>query len=444
MADSFEFTSVPVKTAEQSQQPLPEQIQSQREYLKKGPQRDLLRDVGRIAARTGEAIAGIPGNIPSFVLGLGSYLTGGEIPTYEKAQETIPFLPPTSEQIREKVTKPLTKEYLEPQTPQEQFFDTVIGDISSVLLPGGQAKTLGGFLKGALGLTGRSIAGTVAQKGISELGFDDPLSQGLTKFLVMTGPVIPGTRKSLENTMNKDYAIAKKQLPGEIIINPKNMRQQIARIKNDIKKRDFEGKDIASLRIKEAENLLKSNILKIEDIWQRKKDLNEMIFESKFPKEAQNATKAIRNVFNETLQKYGEKNPVFKEHFNRAENLFSGLNNSSKIGEWLNKNINIKALAKNPIVKIGLGQMAYSALGVKKGLITAGALGSLGVGTRELFKFKDFLSKSSEARKVYGDILKNSLKENTLAVTRDVKKLNKLADNYEQKETSGEFEFTKL
>ena len=156
------------------------------------------RTGARTLARAGESIAGLPGDIASAGLGLANYgiskVTGKPGP--------IPKLPlPTSEAIRENVTKPLTGNYLEPQSKNEQFYDDIIGDAAVLFSP---FKGKVPFAKGVAGALGRSAVGNTA-KWATEQVTDSPVVGTGVKIgsMVLAGTL--GGRKQLNTLKNDSY-----------------------------------------------------------------------------------------------------------------------------------------------------------------------------------------------------------------------------------------------
>ena len=90
------------------------------------------RQVPRLAARAGEAVAGLPGDIASLAGTVGNLVSGGNLPTYEDVQEKLPISLPTSSQIREGLTKRITGEALEPKNWVESLADDVVGDFATM------------------------------------------------------------------------------------------------------------------------------------------------------------------------------------------------------------------------------------------------------------------------------------------------------------------------
>jgi len=150
----FEITKVPAIDAT----PLPKPEE------KNEPSESIFGTTARTVARTGaralETAAGLPGDISEGVLGLlgaaekGIFgtetipkkvdVTFGKLGTLNKAIEfftgeksPLPetISPPTSDQIREYVSKPIGGKYLEPQAEWEKVSDAVVQDLVPLLVP---------------------------------------------------------------------------------------------------------------------------------------------------------------------------------------------------------------------------------------------------------------------------------------------------------------------
>lgn len=404
------------------------------------------QELGRTAARAGESILGLPGNIGSTVMGLVSKATGGKIPDYEQLQEKKlgVLLPPTSEQLREKVTKELFGEALEPITDKEKLFDKVVGDVAPIFtggLPGGFMN----FIKGALGLGVTSTIGNVASEELNKQGFS-PTSQALTKFLIMQGGSLAGTKRQLRNTMKDDYKIAQQSIQGQPTPKLTTDIKNLELIKRSLADKDFIGKSTAMNRIKEAQKLLHRQP-SINQIWERKKELNDMIFKGDLNDKVKPVVIATKKVFDDILKNVGKSNEQFATHFNRAENINAGLSNASAVTEFLNKHVSLKKLATNPHVQalLGIGSLGHHVakkgvggiLGMAGTVAKGGALlGTAGFGAREVAKMVDLLKTSKVAREAYAGVFKNALKQNLPATAKVIAKLNHEANKgFEFKES---------
>jgi len=390
------------------------------------------RDVARTIARGAEAIIGLPGDIAGATLGIGSYLSGGKIPTYSQVQEKLPISLPTSEQVRTGVTKRLTGEYLEPQGEGEKFYDEVIGDLASFMIP----------VKGKIPFKGalvRAIGGNTAALLAKEAGGGEGWQAGAKLgFNLLAG--LPGGRKVLTSKMEDSYKTAEalgkgarqsaKELAEE---SSKLIKFTNTGIETPVKK--FLRGPLGEIQ----DNIVKGNI-SIDNAWQIKRDVNSLIGDIATPKAAKPYLKKITNNLNNVLKDYGKKNPEFYKSFSEAEDIYKGLNQASSVNRFLQKNVNIEDTLKNPLIKgLFLGGVFMKG-GIPAEIATIGTA----YGAREGVKAFELLKNSKQARTFYANTVKASLSGNAAAAARNLAKLDSVAEKqYPSTEQEGEYEIIK-
>jgi len=109
---------------------------------------DGIEDILGAGARTiGRGLTGLVGGLGE-TLGvlpnIASYVSGQELPDYEKIQEKVPFLPPTTKQIQQYIGE----EKFKPKTRAEEAIGTILEEAGSLVSPGGAIKGLGKIAKG--------------------------------------------------------------------------------------------------------------------------------------------------------------------------------------------------------------------------------------------------------------------------------------------------------
>jgi hypothetical protein len=123
----------------------------QKKYGAKDEEETLLETTARTTARTGaraaETLLGLPGDVKdllsNILVGIPEYFAGEELPRWRQAvkgdqsdfPEPLGLNFPTSSELREGITKPLTGEYLEPKNEFEKFGDTISEDFASLAIP---------------------------------------------------------------------------------------------------------------------------------------------------------------------------------------------------------------------------------------------------------------------------------------------------------------------
>lgn len=179
----------------------------------------------------GSAAVGGLGDIVGAGLGIGNYLTKGAIPNYSEAKEKIPyigkFLPPTSQQISEKIDE-WSGGYTKPQSGAANLYQDVLGTFGSIVGPakvlgqankwlpklGVSANTIAKTGKVALPFSGtevsvkgalaRSLAGEAGAR-IAEAGGGGPLPQAIAKAAFMMAAGTAGSRKAIKEAATKDF-----------------------------------------------------------------------------------------------------------------------------------------------------------------------------------------------------------------------------------------------
>jgi len=391
------------------------------------------RDIARTVARGTESVVGLPGDIAGAALGLGSYLSGGKIPTYDQVQEKMPISLPTSEQVRTGVTKKLTGEYLEPKNESEKFYDEVVGDLASFMIP----------IKGKIPFKGailRAVGGNTASWLTKEVGGGEGWQAGAKLgFNLLAG--LPGGRSKLSTKMEESYKTAEalgkgakhtaKSLQEET---NKIMKFADSGIETPVKK--FLKGPISNIQ----DHIAKGNI-SVDNAWQLKRDVNSLIGDMATPRAAKPYLKKLTNNLNDVLKDYGKKNPEFYKNFSEAEDIYKGLNQASSVNRFLQKNVNIEDTLKNPLVK-GLFLGGVFMHGGVPGEIAA--IGSAYT-AREGVKALEFLKNSKQARTFYANTVKASLAGNTATASRNLSKLDKLAEEkYPSGQEENEYEITKV
>ena len=205
---------------------------------------------------------------------------------------------------------------------------------------------------------------------------------------------------------------------------------------------------------KTAQRRIQSNINKVEDLLYKDKlnltDLaqQEKIFNKHFnPKNSieDKYFKDIKNVFTNGLEQAAEKHPEWGKYYNNSKNLYKVDKWQSNLGEWAeeySKKGLLEKLVPNKSAQGILGGLLYYGLGSKAGLgiplvapiAKAGAAKIAGSANKvaQGSKFAAELTKTPEGLKVLTDIIESSAKKNYPLLKSNLKKLNKIADSYNE------------
>ena len=381
------------------------------------------RTGARTLARAGESIAGLPGDIISGVKNLANYgiskITGKPGP--------LPDIPlPTSEAIRRNVTQPLTGEYLEPQGRGEEFYDQIIGDAASLLVP---LKGKVPFAKAITGALGRSAAGNTAQWAAEQVS-DSPLVGAAAKIGAMALAGTAGGRKELNTLKNKSYNEAFSKIPEKTKFDFKPEKQKLDNLANAIAKGDRPDKSFILDRLKAIDNVTSEiGRTNIKDIINIKQDWNKYLADPSLSKSSRNSIKRAVGIVNDGIKRYGSKNPAFFKPYQTAEELTGALQSTNFVQKVLSKHPYLKESVSNPIIqKLMWGGLFYG--GTQAGLPTIAGIGATALGAKEAAKAYQLLARSPIAQRYYKDAINAALKNDVKAIAKNLSKLDKIANTF--------------
>lgn len=366
---------------------------------------NVVQDVLRTGARVGETLGGIPGNVLSTGLGVGSYLSSGKIPTYEKIQEKLPLSLPTTSQLRQ-TTKKFTGEYLEPKNEEQRFVDDIVSDIASFSVPIlGKAPTLKTAGKLALG-------GNVVKQIAKFAGFDEGVQEASKiGFSFLSG--IPGTRNKIEAGMKTSYDRAR-AVVGNKNVAPTKFYDDIVKILDSTQGVKTAAREFIQDKITPLAAAINRVSTPISKIWDEKIQLNGLLRDPRTPKGAIPAIKRLVGSANELLYSLGKDHPEFVANFTVAEDINRGLNKASEINRFFQRNGNLLDLLKNTNLK-NFWKLSYAAP-LSAGFKIAGSVP----------KTAEFIFNSKAAKAVYKNVLKAAAENNVGLASKSMAKLNSI------------------
>lgn len=403
------------------------------------------RGVARTVARAGEAIAGAPGDIASGILGLGNLaaqkITGNEIPGVSAVQNYIPG----SDTLKKQVTERITGDYLKPQSGTEEFIDTIVGDIASLMVPGSIA-TKGGraALKGIGSLGAKELGKAVAKQGARAIGSHaigkgveeltgSPLAGGLAKGATLVLSSTAGGRSALKNMQKEKYTAAEQSVPRGQTVQAGDLKSWIKNTRGTVSKSDMAEKDFITERLKATEkNINRSGSIGVKELMQLRKDANAWIFKKDIAGQSKRYVGALRDRLNDKLSQYGQTNPEFIQNFKAADDITRGIESGGKIQKFLNENVSLSKALTN------YKPLSYGAYGLYYLLGKPHALGAILAGSSTSFASKylgqiyNLLKNSEQARTYYADVLKKSATGDVTGVVRSIKAFDQYASKYEK------------
>ena len=424
-----------------------------------------LRTGLRTAARIGETVVGLPGDIAQVGLGAANYISGGRVPTYEQVQEKLPISLPTSKNVKEFHEK-ATGEYLKPQNAAEELGDEFTGLVTALISP---AKGIGGLTSAAkIGqslskvpkaakVAGAALGGAQAVKALGGSEF----AQEGTKLGIMLASGLPGGRKALAQKAEEAYGVVNSipdtvthKVPGlessvkrlqkytevgHLTEDKKAIQEFIGSIEKSLEKgttRTFkrhpnaEAIDLPSKISKkalESGEVIINKAIPVKELVQLEKDANQLLRDYKFPKQAKPYLADLRKEFETTLTEYGQTNKPWLEAYEESKDIYRGLHSRSKINQFLDDHTSIQGLFSSGFTKSLLfGGSLYAPAK------TAGLVGG-GIAAKQAIKSVELLKNSKSARKYYADALKAALDDNKHAFTQSAKKLDHAAVKFEEK-----------
>ena len=392
------------------------------------------RHAGRLAARGLETLIGMPKALGE----LGEKIQEAPLNLLEKGAEKIGLgegfknlrgltekynprkLLPSSEDVRN-VEKKLFGETFEPKNKLEALGDEIFSDF--VALSSGKGNV--SKLRPLYISLGSNLAGEASEK----LGAT-PKQKGLIKMgATFVGSMI--NPKSAENLKKEYYALADKALPTDAAIKSTNIHQNS---KNVLK--DFNTGFPDAPSKKEAIKLIKSIISKsknkdfpINELKEYKKDINEL--SKKFYKEFKGDETAlkkakfnldkVRKVLDDGLEEYGQTNKKWFQNYKIANEVHGAISQSKQTKNFIKK-VGKKYGLYGALSLLGLGHFG----GVGKYAKILGISGLVGAGGIEAGEILAKAMKSPAIRKMYGNLLKNGIKENATLVNRNLIALEKM------------------
>jgi len=407
--------------------------------------------LGRSAARTGvraaESIAGLPGDVSQSLYNIGNYVSGGFIPNAQQVRDfskehpiistllaplTAPAFIPGSQDIKQ-AHESFTGDYFKPQTPAEEFYDSIIGDAASLFVPEvliGKGIKAGGSLIGKAGKAlGLATAGNTASKTVEQLG-GGPLSQGIAKFTAMTLPY--GATGRIKQSYNNSYKLADEAIAKSDFAKKPASLHYLIKDADQIKKSVVGNKEAGAvnnlvqdikdsfIKTKNGKTSYQANLKELVDL---KHNLNSH-YQSGLSPLIKNKISDLGKLVDDKIKMVGKNVPGFLEPYSNAQALFGEYAQASKL---INK---IKGVAKSssPVHKIlasvpGIG-VGYAGYGVPAAITGAGIYG-----TFEAARMFNLLKNSPQAAKIYRNMFENAATGSSAAIARDVAKLDKMFED---------------
>lgn len=378
--------------------------------------REIERNQARLLSRGIETVAGLPGDIQSLI----SSMTGHEFETQF----------PTSEKLQEK-SEEYSQGYTKAKGEHEQRADDLMKSVAAFALPGGSGYSLARNI-------GIPIAGELVKEGIKKSAPGKEKSAEFAKIGTMLMLDLMGNRIAkggARDLASKLFQESEAMVPEGTMMPAANFEKSLNTLEKTLKKGGSAPSTQAAIsKIDELKSLVNNGKIDASDLLQARKRINEVIlkeggFDFTVPKEIKkrithNLNDVKRSVIN-GLEEYGAtQNPEFLKLNQQANEVYSALENSNKISNFIQSNFGDKfssvgaKLLFNTAGVGGLGTAAYVAPAT-----TAIAAGS--VPLYLTFKVLNRVKNSPTLRKHYFDIVNSSLKGNAGQMTKSMHLLDK-------------------
>lgn len=416
MDGDFEITSIPTgKEQEES-------------YLGKA-----VRGVARGAARAVETVVGLPGDIEQTALSLTNMARDALGKEQLKQTESL-F--PTSERVRQGLTKPIEKAllpegYLEPKGSVEEFGDTALSDLVSYLIPvAGAGKLTASAIKKAGILSG---AGNLMSLASKQLGAGEGTQSAVKMGTMLIGSM--GGTKQLVQRMKNGYTTAENSFPKTATVSAKKIQDTIKELSPILDLGEMtESKEFLKNRIKS----IKDNIyegtktIRLNQAWELKKNMNEWLSDPKTSRKSAAYAKILSHNLSETLKDSGKRYPEFVKNLTEADSIFNGLHEQTKVAQFLNKHVKAETFL-SPLTGVAF---YLNPIGALKGAGFAYAL-------KKSWLPAEAFARSPEIRKFYLKALGAAAKSNAPLAVKYIKKFDQEAANL-YPDISGEWEVSSL
>lgn len=406
---------------------------SQKEKPKESIGANVGRQLGRSGARIAETVLGAPRALGEFGESLVpekrlknlAGKVGLQKPVEKGLELTKKYAPyklfPKSEDIRENVTNFIFGKKLEPKNKWEEKADNLVSDFAALAIPmpGSQLK----LLKPALLAAG----GNVASEVVGQVGGSEKQKTYAKLGTILAGSMI--NPKSAEKLKDSLYAEARQAKPANAKVSGKALLKNT----NDFEKQLLKGDPSAGSKkkalslVKEIKDKVKNNEINVDELEEFKRNINEarssLYDEFKADKLGRKTAKRnldhVSGLIDGALDEYGKINPEWKSVYRQANEVHGAIAESHKARNYIAKAVR-KYGMHSILPLLGIGH--YGGAPAIGGLAGAAAAGTAIVGGGEIaIRF----AKSPTLQKHYMNLVNSALKEDSLAVHQNLKKLQK-------------------
>lgn len=381
--------------------------------------------VGQALRSVSTSILGFPGDMVQMVKGASNWLEK-KIQTPKMFQRDPNVLQkfgknalekiPSTGDLMEKFDK-LTDNKYEPKSEQEALLQEIGSDVASLMIP---ARSVGGVFKALSG----SILGNLAKEGVKGLDYGGK-SQAAAKIgtMMAVSMINPkGADKYVDHLYNKAYS----NLPKDAVISSERFSKDLINLKEDLKRGlvNVESKKPVLNAIRDVERNIKDGSVKIRDLTEAKKNLNEQraakIYDPEFKggKKARESLKKnygkLANAIDRSIEEYGKTNETFFRPYKEAQQGWAGIEQSKRASEFLKRTIKNYKLGSS--ISTGLALKYFPQIGIGSAV---GAYSGL-----KSYEMMHRVFMNPTLRKYYMQTLIEASKDNAPGVIKNLKKMN--------------------
>ena len=387
------------------------------------------RNIARTAARATESLLGSVGDIAKapleeFEKFAVSKITGK--PLTEERRESLKKINPvfggasqilpTSQDIRE-AHKPITGEYLEPQTEKELTADEMTQDFTSMALPSGIIKK-GSFLINMAKAAGIVGAGQTAKQGAKALGYEEE-GQKWAKIgaMFLTSLINPNGAKKLASDF---YSKSEKAISPDVMGNAANLEKDMKSLNSKMSMGTKSASEKAI--IDETDAILKKikdGKMSYQEAVAAKRSVNEKSNEFLYStpdKLAKARARTFYSKINKDLESFiatsKEKYPEFYDAHKKADEVLGITSSSRRVYNFVKKNYAVA-------IGAGVSPVLLNAIGPIEAATAAVTLTAGLKSTELLYR----LVRSPTLRRYYLNAVAQAGKENSVAMINNLKKL---------------------
>jgi hypothetical protein len=398
------------------------------------------RNISQYGARAAEILVGMPGNYQKAFKGAWDYISNihDDEDSYLKyavnpitsslmkaasPAVTKPLVKfPTSEDVREEVTKPLSKlllgdeEYLEPKTKNEERLGEFTQDLTSFFTPGtGQMKLATRI--------GAPILGKLSEEGLKYLGVDESTAAkaktGVMLFTTLAGQSDPGKFASQQIKQAKDMV-------PDTFVDVSNLEHSLIKMKDNLRKGlKVTSKNKTVSGIDDLLSQITGGRMNIKSLMEARDNINEWISEAggwDIPgpvkkSSVRNLNELKSNIIKTTQDNLNRLSPKAADLYKTGYEAAAVNHQSNVISNFIEKKFGKK-----------FSSTAAKVLFSGAGGYVAPNLAASGAALYPAYKAGQVLyriSKSPTLANYYADVIKYSTQRNASAMIKSLNKLDK-------------------